>query len=99
MARLCIADGSSPRAKAAALKAIEIDPTSGEAHASLALVLSHQRNWAAAENEFKRALQLSPRYANAHHWYGDYLSVVGRHEEALNSPRTNGVHLHTWGSI
>jgi tetratricopeptide (TPR) repeat protein len=72
-----------PRAKAAALKAVEIDPTSGEAHASLALVLSHQRNWAAAENEFKRALQLSPRYANAHHWYGDYLSVVGRHDEAL----------------
>jgi TolB-like protein/DNA-binding winged helix-turn-helix (wHTH) protein/Flp pilus assembly protein TadD len=72
-----------PRAKAAALKAVEIDPTSGEAHASLALVLSHQRNWAAAESEFKRALQLSPRYANAHHWYGDYLSVVGRHDEAL----------------
>ncbi|MGA6985504.1 MAG: winged helix-turn-helix domain-containing protein [Terriglobales bacterium] len=72
-----------PRAKTAALKAIEIDPASGEAHASLALVLSHQRNWAAAENEFKRALQLSPRYANAHHWYGDYLSVVGRQEEAL----------------
>jgi TolB-like protein/DNA-binding winged helix-turn-helix (wHTH) protein/Flp pilus assembly protein TadD len=72
-----------PRAKTAALKAIEIDPTSGEAHASLALVLSHQRDWAAAENEFKRALQLSPGYANAHHWYGDYLSVVGRHEEAL----------------
>lgn len=72
-----------PRAEAAAHKAIEIDPTSGEAHASLALVLSHQRNWAAAENEFKRALQLSPRYANTHHWYGDYLSVLGRHEEAL----------------
>jgi TolB-like protein/DNA-binding winged helix-turn-helix (wHTH) protein/Tfp pilus assembly protein PilF len=72
-----------PRAKAAALKAIEIDPTSGEAHASLALVLSHQRNWAVAENEFMRALQLNPRYANAHHWYGDYLSIVGRQEEAL----------------
>ena len=72
-----------PRAKIAALKAIEIDPSSGEAHASLALVLSHQRNWTAAENEFKRALQLNPGYANAHHWYGDYLSVVGRHEEAL----------------
>jgi TolB-like protein/DNA-binding winged helix-turn-helix (wHTH) protein/Tfp pilus assembly protein PilF len=72
-----------PRAKTAALQAIEIDSTSGEAHASLALVLSHQRNWAAAENEFKRALQLSPGYANAHHWYGDYLSVMGRHEEAL----------------
>ncbi len=76
-----------PRAKAAALKAIEMDPTSGEAHASLALVLSHQRNWAAAENEFKRALQLSPRYANAHHWYGDYLSIVGRHEEALDEAK------------
>lgn len=72
-----------PIAKAAALKAIEIDPASGEAHASLALALSHQRIWVAAENEFKRALQLNPGYANAHHWYGDYLSVVGRHEEAL----------------
>ena len=72
-----------PRAKAAALRAIEIDPASGEAHASLALVLSHQRSWAAAENEFKRALELSPGYANAHHWYGDYLSVLGRHAEAL----------------
>jgi len=76
-----------PRAKAAALKAIEIDPASGEAHASLALALSHQRSWPAAENEFKRALQLSPGYANAHHWYGDYLSVVDRHEEALAEAR------------
>src|SRR5258708_7566622 len=76
-----------PRAKAAALKPIEIDPTCGEAHGYLALALSHQRNWAAAENEFKRALQLSPRYANAHHWYGDYLSVAGRHEEALFEPK------------
>jgi len=72
-----------PKAKAAALKAVEIDPASGEAHASLALVLSHQRSWAAAGNEFKRALELSPGYANAHHWYGDYLSVLGRHGEAL----------------
>jgi TolB-like protein/Tfp pilus assembly protein PilF/DNA-binding winged helix-turn-helix (wHTH) protein len=72
-----------PRAKAAALKAIEIDPQSGEAHASLALVLHHQGDWARAETEFKRALELGPRYANAHHWYGDYLSVMGRHEEAL----------------
>ena len=76
-----------PRAQAAAQKAIEIDPASGEAHASLALALSHQRNWAAAEIEFKRALQLSPGYANAHHWYGDYLSVVGRHEEAVSEAK------------
>lgn len=72
-----------PRAKAAALKAIEIDPQSAEAHASLGLVLHHEWDWPAAEAEFRRALQLDPRNANAHHWYGDYLSVRGRHEEAL----------------
>jgi TolB-like protein/DNA-binding winged helix-turn-helix (wHTH) protein/tetratricopeptide (TPR) repeat protein len=72
-----------PRAHAAALKAIEIDPQSAEAHASLALVLHHEWNWPGAEAEFKRALQLDPRYANAHHWYGDYLSIRGRHDEAL----------------
>jgi tetratricopeptide (TPR) repeat protein len=72
-----------PKAKAAALKAIEIDPRSAEAHASLGLVLNHTWDWAGAEAEFKRALQLDPRYANAHHWYGDNLSVMGRHDEAL----------------
>ena len=72
-----------PRAKAAALKAIEIDPQSAEAHASLALVLHHEWDWSQAEAEFRRALELDPRYANAHHWYGDYLSVRGRHDEAL----------------
>ncbi len=72
-----------PKAYAAALKAVEIDPQSGEAHASLGLVLSHRWDWAGAEAEFKRALQLDPQYANAHHWYGDYLSIRQRHDEAL----------------
>ncbi|HEY1422791.1 MAG TPA: tetratricopeptide repeat protein [Candidatus Acidoferrum sp.] len=72
-----------PRAYAAAQKAVEIDPDSAEAHASLALVLDHQWDWAGAEVEFKRALELNPQYANAHHWYGDYLSIRGRHDEAL----------------
>jgi TolB-like protein/DNA-binding winged helix-turn-helix (wHTH) protein/Flp pilus assembly protein TadD len=72
-----------PKAHAAALKAIEIDPQSAEAHASLGLVLNHTWEWSGAETEFKRALLLDPRYANAHHWYGDTLSVTGRHEEAL----------------
>jgi TolB-like protein/DNA-binding winged helix-turn-helix (wHTH) protein/Flp pilus assembly protein TadD len=74
---------SLPKADAAALKAIEIDPQSAEAHASLGLVLHHRWDWPGAEAEFKRALQLDPHYANAHHWYGDYLSVRGRHDEAL----------------
>jgi len=72
-----------PKANAAALKAIEFDPQSAEAHASLGLVLNHSWDWAGAEAEFKRALQLDPRHANAHHWYGDNLSILGRHDQAL----------------
>jgi tetratricopeptide (TPR) repeat protein len=72
-----------PKAEAAARRAIEIDPQSAEAHASLGLVLLHEWDWPSAEAELTRALQLNPRYANAHHWYGDYLSIRGRHSEAL----------------
>jgi TolB-like protein/DNA-binding winged helix-turn-helix (wHTH) protein/Flp pilus assembly protein TadD len=72
-----------PKAYAAARRAVEIDPQSAEAHASMGLVLSHLWDWAGSEAEFKRALELDPQYANAHHWYGDYLSIKGRHNEAL----------------
>jgi len=72
-----------PKAYAAARKAVEIDPQSAEAHASLGLVLSHGWDWAGAEAEFRRALALDPQYANAHHWYGDYFSIKRRHDEAL----------------
>jgi TolB-like protein/DNA-binding winged helix-turn-helix (wHTH) protein/Flp pilus assembly protein TadD len=72
-----------PKAYAAAQKAVEIDPGSAEAHASLALVLDHKWDWPEAEVEFKRAIELNPQYANAHHWYGDYLSIHGRHADAL----------------
>ena len=76
-----------PKAYLAARKAVEIDPQSAEAHASLGLVLSHRWDWAGAEAELKRALELDPQYANAHHWYGDYLSIKGRHEEAVSEAR------------
>jgi TolB-like protein/DNA-binding winged helix-turn-helix (wHTH) protein/Tfp pilus assembly protein PilF len=76
-----------PKANAAALKAVEINPESAEAHASLALVRHHQLDWPGAESEFRRALLLDPHYANAHHWYGDYLSAKGRHDEALLEAR------------
>jgi TolB-like protein/DNA-binding winged helix-turn-helix (wHTH) protein/Flp pilus assembly protein TadD len=72
-----------PKALAAARKAVEIDPQSAEAHASLGLALSHGWDWAGAEVEFRRALELDPQYANAHHWYGDYLSLKRRPDEAL----------------
>ena len=72
-----------PKAYAAARKALEIDPESAEAHASLGLAMTHRWDWTGAEAEFRRALQLDPQYANAHHWYGDYLSIRSRHGEAL----------------
>ncbi len=75
------------KAYSAARKAVELDPQSAEAHASLGLALSHSWNWTQAEAEFKRALELDPQDANAHHWYGDYLSIRGRHDEALSEAR------------
>ena len=72
-----------PKAYAAARKALEINPESAEAHASLGLAMSHGWDWTGAEAEFRRALELDPSYANAHHWYGDFLSMQRRHDEAL----------------
>jgi TolB-like protein/DNA-binding winged helix-turn-helix (wHTH) protein/Flp pilus assembly protein TadD len=96
---------SLPKAEAAARKAIEINPQSAEAHASLALVLHHQWNWDGAEAEFKKALQLDSQYANAHHWYGDYLSVKARHEEAVSEAREAlkldplNLMINTWAAL
>ena len=77
-----------PKAKAAALKALEIDETLAEPHVSLAHVkYMYDRDWAAAEREFKRAIELNPNYSVAHHWYAIYLSAVGRQREALAEMR------------
>jgi len=73
-----------PRAKAAASKALEMDETLAEAHASMGLAeLEYDWDWVGAEKEFKRALELNPSYATAHQWYAVYLSCMGRHNEAL----------------
>lgn len=75
---------SMPKAKAAAMKALELDDRLAEAHTSLARVLSsYEWDWANAEREYKRAIELEPRYAVAHQWYGDYLAVMGRSDEAI----------------
>lgn len=73
------------RAKTAALKALELDPTLAEAYTSLGYIAStYEWDFPSAEKNFKRALDLNPNYATAHHWYGlTYLSYVGRHEEAI----------------
>jgi tetratricopeptide (TPR) repeat protein len=74
-----------PRAKLAAAKALEIDETLAEAHASLAFSLeSYEWDWATARQEFLRAIELGPDCSTAHHWYGlEYLTAVGRLDEAF----------------
>jgi serine/threonine-protein kinase len=77
------ADVAFPRAKAAAEHALRLDPALAEAHTSLAFVaFGYERDWSRAEQAFQRALQLNPSYASAHHWYGIYLSAMGRFPEA-----------------
>ena len=64
--------------------ALSIDPGLAEAHTSLAKIkLSYEWDWAGAESEFKKALELKPGYATAHQWFGVYLSEMGRHDESL----------------
>jgi serine/threonine-protein kinase len=77
-----------PRARAAAIKAIELDDHLAEAHTSLAY-FTHRFDWdwQAAEKEYKRALELNPNYATAHHWYAEYLMVRGRFAEAQEQIR------------
>jgi len=71
-------------ARQAVLKALELDESLGEAHASLAFFrFLYDWDFAGAENEFRQALALSPNYAEAHHWYGVYLANLGRHDEAF----------------
>ncbi|MGH9936981.1 MAG: winged helix-turn-helix domain-containing protein [Blastocatellia bacterium] len=74
-----------PQAKASALEALKFDDTLAEAHASLAHVkVNYDWDWTGAENEFKRAIALNPRYATARQWYAiHYLTPKGRLEEAL----------------
>ena len=72
-----------PRAKAAASRALELDPTAAEAWVSLGIV--HWRydwDWPAAEQAFRRALGLNASSAEAHHWYALFLATMGRHDEA-----------------
>jgi adenylate cyclase len=75
-------DETLPKARAEALKAIELDDSLAEAHASLALVLQEDYEWSNAERQLRRAIELRPGYATAHQWYGISLWTVGRMTEA-----------------
>ena len=82
------AEKAYTKAKAAALKALEIDDKLAEAHATLACIISdYDWDFVGAEKEFKLAIELKPGYATAHHFYAFHLSDLGRHEEAMKEIR------------
>lgn len=73
-----------PKARTAALRALELDESLAEAHASLALIKeNYDYDWVGSEREFRRAIQLNPQYATAHQWYAEALSWQGRFQEAF----------------
>ena len=71
-------------AKRAATRALEIDPGLAEAHTSLAYIRQfYEWDWREAEEEYRRAIELNPQYATAHQWYAEFLSAMGRHDDAM----------------
>lgn len=78
-----------PKAKAAALSALQLDPNLAQAHCALGCTSSvHDWDWKYAEHEFRQAIQLNPSYATAHQWLAiNCLTPLGRHEEALAALR------------
>ena len=77
-----------PKAKAAALQALQIDDSLAEAHTSLAFVNMHYEwDWAGSQKEFKRALELNPNYSTAHQWYAVWLMAQGKTDASLEEER------------
>src|SRR5262249_51397490 len=75
---------TAAKASDAVQKALALDKNLAEAHASLAFVKArYEWNWAEAEKEFHRTLELNPNYSVAYYFYADYLEVMGKHKEAL----------------
>ena len=75
---------AGPKAKAAALKALELDDSYAGAHEALAVVhAATDWDWAGAEPEYRRALELNPNGANAHAYYAHFLAIMGRGDEAV----------------
>jgi DNA-binding winged helix-turn-helix (wHTH) protein/tetratricopeptide (TPR) repeat protein len=73
-----------PKAREAAQKAVSLDDKLAEAHAALGnIIIYYDYDFAGAEREHKRAIELNPHYATAHHWYSELLMGLGRHEEAI----------------
>lgn len=73
-----------PKARDAAMKALELDDELAEAHTSLAYVkMFYYHDWQGAQDGYRRAIALNPNYATARHWYSEYLTAMGRFDEAF----------------
>lgn len=72
-----------PKAEEAAHKALEIDNSIAEAHTTLAFVREHSWDWKGAEEEYRTAIELNPRFATTYHWYGIFLRALGRDQESV----------------
>jgi TolB-like protein/predicted Ser/Thr protein kinase len=82
--RFVVPKDAYERARAAAARALEIDPNLAEAHAILAAIkTTYEWDWQGAEREYRLAIQLNPNYANAHHRYSLFLPIAGRFDEAV----------------
>ena len=101
---LCLVspDEGCGKAKGLALQALEMDPGLAEAHASLAwATMWYECNFVVVEREFERSLELNPRYATAHAWFGISLAMMGRYEEAYTelqrairlAPHSSAIHF------
>jgi TolB-like protein/Flp pilus assembly protein TadD/predicted Ser/Thr protein kinase len=74
-----------PKAHEAAARALELDEGLAEAHTALAVIAQdYDWDWKTAEREYRRAIELNPNYATAHHWYAEYLALQGRFDEAFH---------------
>jgi TolB-like protein/cytochrome c-type biogenesis protein CcmH/NrfG len=94
-------DEGCRKAKGLASKALEMDPNLAEAHVSLAFATTfYDYDFVAAEKEFERSLELNPRHAHAHQWFGHFLALMGRYEESYTEvkralrmdPRSSSIH-------
>ena len=82
--RLALGQEVFPKAREAATQALAQNDTLAEAHTSLADVkVDYDWDWPGAEQEFRRAIELNPDYPTAHQWYAEFLSEMGRHQQAL----------------
>jgi TolB-like protein/Tfp pilus assembly protein PilF len=79
---------SSAKAKAAVVKALELDDQLAEPHVTLAAIYTEDEfDWEKGEEQFRRGIELNPSYATGHQWYGEFLAAMGRSDEALKEIR------------